>query len=286
MNTTTQFPILKGYMSEYSKFFEDLGVDLEYLYRTILVKCPELVARKPILSIDQVSALKNKLYDLLSLPHLGLALGKQVRSSAFLPPGSALFEVHQPTFENLLKLMIATINATYPTVSLRYFETDRAAGLQVTAHEPDAASKRMAIETVMVNVSNHFPVFLGESVGPEFMSFDYARPTYAGQYEQYFSCDMEFNAEHSAILIPKELLQANIVIAENSYACVRDLYLGGSTLPTKLSSLSKRLQTYLAEVHCGDGFPTLDVAASHLCLSPRTLRRHLKLLNTSYFEEI
>ena len=30
----------------------------------------------------------------------------------------------------------------------------------------------------------------------------------------------------------------------------------------------------------------LDAAASHSCLSPRTLRRHLKLLNTSYFEEI
>lgn len=267
-------------------FFEDLGIDMEYVYRTILVNCPELVARKPILSIDQVSALKNKLCDLLGMPHLGLALGKQVRSAAFLPPGSALYREHQPTFKTLLQSMITTINATYPTVSLRYLETDHVAGLQVTAHEPDAASKRMAVETVMVNVSNHFPVFLGEAVGPECMTFDYGRPSYAGQYDQYFSCDLKFGAEHSAILIPKELLHMNIAITESSYACVRDLYLSGSNLPAKLSSLSKRLHTYLADIRVEDGFPTLDVAADHLCISPRTLRRHLNMLNTSYFEEI
>lgn len=283
MNTNQSSP-LKKYMSEYTAFFEGLGVDLHYLYRNLFIQYPE--SRPHPLSIDQVSALKNKLYDLLGMPHLGLALGKQVRTSAFIPSSIELFQHNQPTFAELLKIIGRNINASFPSVSLEYFETDKVVGLKIKSFNSSESSNRITVENFVVNLYNHVSLFLGDDVEPEFIAFDYPKPVYGNTYHQYFSCDLRFNFGYSAIVLSKEVSNAIILPTEKNYKQIQDLYLSGSNLPFKVSSVSKKFNLLLSESKDKETYPSLETSAQRLGLSPRTFRRYLKILNTSYLDEI
>lgn len=266
-------------------FFEDHGVDLQYLYRSLLVQFPNLCTSRHPLSIGQVSALKSKLYDLLAIPDLGLALGKQVRTAVFFPRKAELFKVRQPTFMELLKLISRDITDSFPSVSLRYFETDKSVGLRMESYNDTDSSNRMTIENFVVNLHSQLTLFLGDGVGPEYIEFNYSKPTYGDVYDQYLDCDLRFDSAHSAIVIAKEVASQKILLTEQNYRQIKELYLSGSSLPFKLSALSKRFNVMLSSLS-DESFPSLEASAHRLCVSARTFRRHLKMLNTSYFNEI
>ncbi len=113
--------------------------------------------------------------------------------------------------------------------------------------------------------------------------FSYERPKVLEAYEEFFSIPLFFNQDQNRIVLPEALLKQPLVFYNKDSAQLNE-----QTCQERLSEVCPD-NTVLDRVKFvirRDIFQelSLDILASELCMSPRTLRRHLQSHETSYKE--
>ena len=111
----------------------------------------------------------------------------------------------------------------------------------------------------------------------------YPAPDYLQYYQESFGGAVVFDSLTTQIRFPVEYLKLPLILAE----------------PISAKSAEKQCESQLASIENSEGliaeirrlmldkhgcFPNLENLAEHLYTTPRTLTRHLKVLNTSYQE--
>lgn len=219
-----------------------------------------------------------------ALPHcaeLGLELGRRMHVSAYGMIGYAALSA--ATFGDAWRLLLRypALLGTYFDLSLRvegelvwisasdYVIGD---GLEVFNREMCLASLKLICEDL-----------LGRPLVPHAAQFSHPRPAYAAHYLHSFDCPLQFDAPRSAFAVPASCLQQRLPLADP--VTHADMLERCRRLNAEFSSrqawLQRVRQLLAAQLSAPPG---LERLAQQLHCSPRTLRRHLQELGTSYQE--
>ena len=122
---------------------------------------------------------------------------------------------------------------------------------------------------------------LRQPLSLEGAEFTYARPDYVSRYAQSFPCPLRFEAQRNAFAFPAALLERRLPLADSvthgdMVERCRRLNAEFSSRQAWLERVRQLLAAQLAEP------PGLENLAQQMHCSPRTLRRHLQELGTSY----
>ena len=122
---------------------------------------------------------------------------------------------------------------------------------------------------------------LGEPIQPTELLLPYRQPLHAQMYHEKLDCPVEFAAPLCALGFDARLLERPLPLAD-PVSCHNGLQ-QCLKLESQLNSghdLLELIRQYLTRHLRGDG--SLDAVAAYLNRSPRSLRRHLQELHTSY----
>jgi len=144
-------------------------------------------------------------------------------------------------------------------------------------------NKLFAIEVLITSLQRQIEDLLGKPFSFDQIQLSYPAPHYKDAYQNYCQCPIEFNAEHDAIWISlgdmnQALPLANPMSQKQSIAICQ-------TEMARLDNIRKgdiqwRLRhEFQKHEHIPD---SLDNIATHMAMSPRTLRRKLQISGTSY----
>lgn len=128
-------------------------------------------------------------------------------------------------------------------------------------------------------IAHALSTLLGDDVAHLRIELPFAAPLWQPMASKYFPCVLAFDAEQLAFQLPVGLLdRRNPVGQPATYAAaLRQCELERLGLKTDLST---RIAAYLAAR--GERPPAVEEVASAFCLSPRSLRRELARVGTSY----
>ena len=113
------------------------------------------------------------------------------------------------------------------------------------------------------------------------LEFSYANPGVGNEFESFFGNPVRFNCSANRVIIPKATLSQNIIFA-NTESAQENEKLCGQHL-AQVHSDQKVIQNVKAAIR---SMPfnevSLEALAQQLCMSPRSLRRHLQGQGVSY----
>jgi len=112
--------------------------------------------------------------------------------------------------------------------------------------------------------------------------FQHAEPKDISEYEQFFCCPIEFNCENNSVVFDKALLDAPIPESDPALNLVLCRHADDmlKKLPRR-EDIVERVREQLTKALRG-GNPSIEAIAESLNMTPRTLQRHLKEVNTSH----
>jgi AraC-like DNA-binding protein len=167
-------------------------------------------------------------------------------------------------------LVALTVDEGRATVRVRFDET-----------LPLGAVQRPVLEAVVLAVKNLLDAISMGACHFEAASFPFAAPAYAPLARQLFACDVRYGAPWAGLTLPRGVLDVPlraadpIALREAVNICERELERVASAV-----TYAGRVRRLLLERQ--HGFPSLEVAARQLFLTPRTLHRRLVDEGTSF----
>ncbi len=146
----------------------------------------------------------------------------------------------------------------------------------------DTPGYRFATEAAPIEVIHGARMLSRTHVVPREVRFVHARPEHAARLEAFFGCDVRFGAEDNALVFQPEHLVLPVAQA--------DAQLGAFLKQIAEGALGKRGGEEgpldgVKRILAGElqrGVPSIDVVASRLATSERTLRRRLEKSGTTF----
>lgn len=219
-------------------------------------------------------------------PDIGLRLGTRI------PFGL------RPLLDNLLAAS-ATLGAALELVDRRSLHptsifgwrhrADQVAGIAtyVAVAPPDFVRARWHLDLQCASaLSDLRRILLSADFSPLEVGFAYPRPMSSRLHRTIFGCPVLFGQPETSISISAEMLELPLPGANPSLVkLLESLADQRSDEPTPPGDLRTLLRRHIA-ASLRSGTPQLDSAARALGLSPRTLRRRLQALGTSFQAEV
>lgn len=240
------------------------------------------VLRKPWGRITYAAfeTLEENALELTGDPALGLAFGAQVQL-ADIGGSLALTALSSPTAADALRVALQYCRTLVPgwEFELR-IEDGRAT---VSARETILRGPLLvfATEAVAVGFRGLARQVLGE-VPMATVRFRYPRPAHAAEYARYFDGPMEFDARRTETEFDAAVLSQPLPSSDPDRAARAELYCAEEAEMVPVSGLVAEIRHALASWQGGP--PTLNALASLLQTSPRSLRRDLHVMGTSFQE--
>ncbi|MDH1263835.1 MULTISPECIES: AraC family transcriptional regulator [unclassified Pseudomonas] len=210
---------------------------------------------------------------------LGLELGRRLHVSSYGLLGYAALSA--ATFGDAWRLLFR-----YPALLGTYFRLelhveDELAWVCASGYRDAAALEVFNVEMCLASLKLIGDELLGQPLPLVRAEFQYARPDYVPGYTGSFPCELVFEAERNAFAFPAALLERRLPLAdpvthgEVVERCRRQNAEFNSR-QAWLERVRQLLAAQLAEP------PGLENLAQQMHCSPRTLRRRLQELGTSY----
>lgn len=214
-----------------------------------------------------------------SVDGLGYELGMRVGLTTHLPTGYALLS--QPTLREVIKFGVKYSKLIVPVYQGCLTEGPEHASVSITLNfTPEPALQYYYHDMALTAVWKALRNLLGEVWPGVALWFDYPEPSYFAEFRELLpSC--RFNMESNQLIFPVQQLDRKIstgdpVMAELMARKFQEKHLGGQ-LPKQIV---ERVRCEL--VSNGNGYPDLEVVSRRLCMSVRTLKRHLQQAGTSF----
>jgi len=210
---------------------------------------------------------------------MGLELGRSLHVSSYGLLGYAALSAD--TLGDALRLLLH-----YPALLGTYFRLEllvheEQAWLRASNYRDRAALEAFNVEMCLASMKLTCDELLGQPVSVSQACFRHARPGYAERYGESFPCALSFAASDNAFAFPAALLERPLPLADSvthggMVERCRRLNAEFSSRQAWLERVRQLLAAQLAEP------PGLENLAQQMYCSPRTLRRHLQELGTSY----
>lgn len=140
---------------------------------------------------------------------------------------------------------------------------------------------QLVVEELFRDIQPLIGLLLGRKHTPEKICFSYPAPPYQHLYHQVFQCPVVFDQlfceyRFDAAILDEPLAEADLTTARACEKSCQDLL--------KEMDINEDLTSRICQILLSvpGRFPSLDEIASKLHIGPRTLRRRLKTLGTSY----
>ncbi|AYB31484.1 AraC family transcriptional regulator [Chryseolinea soli] len=214
---------------------------------------------------------------------LGLHIGQHIGASAFGMLG--YLSQSCKTLEDALTTIVK-FNATIS--SIFKYKLEFSEGLVHVGFEPIPLyekkypeSARQAVDVSATSFAMQMSRLTGKNLRPVYVEFTYSKRA-PQEYERVFHAPVKFNAQRNGVTITREQYVTPIISYDKSLFALFNAMLvkkqnalsNENTLPEKIRSLL--LFDFNGQV------PALEIMASHLSMTPRTLQRKLTDEGTSY----
>lgn len=210
---------------------------------------------------------------------LGLELGRSLHVSSYGLLGYAALSA--ATFGDAWRLLLQ-----YPALLGTYFDLqlqveDGLAWVSAGDYRDAAELEVFNVEMCLASLKLIGDELLGRPLPLARAEFRHARPAYVARYELSFDCPLGFDAARNAFAFPAELLTRRLPLADPVTHCevVERCRRQNAEFTSRQAWLERVRQALAAQLAAPPG---LEALAQQLHCSPRTLRRHLQELGTSY----
>lgn len=210
---------------------------------------------------------------------LGLELGRSLHVSSYGLLGYAALSA--ATFGDAWRLLLQ-----YPALLGTYFRLELSvegelAWICASGYRDVAALEVFNVEMCLASLKLTGDELLRQPLPLQAAEFSYARPGYVQSYAHSFPCALRFAAGRNGFAFPAEWLERRLPLADSvthgdMLERCRRLNAEFSSRQAWLQRVRQLLAAQLAEP------PGLENLALQMHCSPRTLRRHLQELGSSY----
>lgn len=216
-------------------------------------------------------------------PALGLLLGERLVINTHGILGFAAQQSESLSQAIQLVQRYIALRTTLFDLEHEHNETTQLEHLRFRANFALGACEQMLLEAVMLAVKNIFDTITLGCARPRQVSFPFPEPTYASLAIDMFGCEVAYGQSWAGFTLDTELLEQPLKMAdpaafrEAEKICQQEL----RKLEAKTSTSAGVRRIMLEKQH---GFPSLNVTARLLHLTPRTLHRRLLEEGTSFKE--
>lgn len=268
-----------GYAYAMADIIAGMGCDKGLLLRNSGI--PENIpAETPMfISILQYEALIKNALKISGDPAIGLKIGEGIK---FGHHGTFAFAALSfPTVWDAMKVGLKFSRLMNNIIELQLEEGETFHIIRFESACFSGVVYRAVIEIVMAMFCQQFKFMLEGDLGGMKISFRYEKPDYGELYTHVLEPMTRFEADANEIHIPitlanKPLAMANPITAR--------LFVEECNKALARMNEQRGVPDQVREqlVMANNGFPSLDEVAARIHISPRTLRRHLKIAGTSF----
>jgi AraC-like DNA-binding protein len=264
------------YTAELVDLLEEEGVSPGDVLRTTGITARQL--RDPdelITHLQQLRVYQNAIA-LAPTPGLGFRLGARFKPGHHGVLGHALLCAESGRDELRITFHYARIRGFLLDFQLRE-ETDFTA---LCAHDimPLGPAHEMAVEELLAMFAGP-PSRRGATASPSEIYIDYPAPAHRPQYDALFNCPIHFGAETAELRIPNAVL--DVPRAMSNKQMLRICEERCQAILERLGSGGQMADRVRSQLLAARGFG-LDAVATRMAMSPRTLRRRLRVEGTSF----
>ena len=274
---TYSFPLMLGVAAE-------LGIQRDAILDSTSLRLEELETEGTLISFLQALKFLRRLIKLSPRPDIGLLIGSRYQISTYGVLGYAMMSC--ATWLDALQLAGNYHRAASSLVHVEVVPGDSPGILNLLAKPfyPDLHDiEPFTVEKLFASLVAVSRPLLQKPALPRSVRFAYPAPAYAAEYEKFFACPVQFDTpdnrfEWELDILSQPLLPANKVSAEMGRKLCEEF------MPQHPMEDSWSRQVSDILLAAPGTLPDMEQVASQLCLSSRTLRRNLRLEDTTFQE--
>jgi len=241
-----------------------------------------LESTKGFIPFEQYQQMILNAYQALNSSSLGLQLGAELGLTTHGMLGIAALA--SLTYGDAIKLTARFFKCRFPVIECHYQETDDAIILELHESISIEQVKPFLIESIFTSLREVSKLLIGGAHEKITFEFDFPEPDYQEEYAYSLGANLVFDRSACRMVVPKKIKSAALKLAEPltrelaEKSCEKML----ENFPQQ-SSLTEKIRLIL---NCDEHellnftFPQMEKIAIGLNMSPRTLRRRLKLEGT------
>ncbi len=269
------------YMASLARLLKKRGISTKDFLEGSGISVQSIENPDVLISYSQYETLiENALY-LSNEPALGLFLGQYHNITSHGLLGQAVLT--SPNMEKALRLTLRYIKTRNQLIDLDVEIKGKSVTLLFDVAIASERSRIFFIESMISGICSLWKLLLGEDMSATEINVKFPAPEYYPLYEQMLKVPVAFNQENNAMRFPKKSLHRAFILSNPLLANIAE-----QQCEALLNSIthSKWLPVRIRQqlLKNPGQFPKLDALAEEINIHPRTLRRRLRNLNTSYQE--
>ena len=259
---------------------EENGIDRSVLLKNTGID-PQLLADPSArLTYQQLLLLAENLIRNYSDESAGLDLGAAININQFGMLGYAVLSC--ANLRSALDLGMKYHTLVDPAFTFEVIDTGEYSAVRLTSHIPFDHIYRMICDVFVATFSTLARFLTGQyEAQPVEVHLNHPEPPYSARYKEFFDCPILFDQPRTEFIISHEVLSLPLVMADQATTAMAENQCEEilTRMGPKEGIIAKVRRILLSNP---GHFPPVDVVASHLATSTRTLSRSLQDVGTSY----
>lgn len=227
------------------------------------------------ISLEHTLALWRSIEQLSADPLLGFHVGKSLKPAHFQLVAFTLLS--SPTLGDASEKILKYQRLISDGGAFTMLPQQKTTALIYTPTESDFSYHQ--IDAVMVAILSFMRWLLGREIVPLRVSFSHGEKAGLSQYQSFFGCEVDFNAESSSILLNSELLQETLPGFDQVLATVHEQMADNQLQRLIEPDIVAKVQECL--ISSEEGISRDEIAAQ-LAMSGRSLQRKLQQQGSSF----
>lgn len=231
------------------------------------------------LTYQQILLLAGNLVREYPAETLGLDLGKAININQFGMLGYAILSCAD--LRSALRLGLKYHSLVDPAFTFEVVDQGETTAVRLTSHIPLEHMYRLMCDVFIAIFATLARFLTGKEINAREVHLNHPVPSYAHEYQGLFNCPVLFDQPRTEFIIDSILLDTPLAMADQATAAMAESQCEEilARMGPKEGIVAKVRRILLSNPGT---FPPVDVVASHLATSTRTLSRSLQDVGTSY----
>ncbi|HKU37831.1 MAG TPA: AraC family transcriptional regulator [Polyangiales bacterium] len=255
-----------------------LGADRAQLLENVGISDATLASPEARISYRQYGILTGNALRLTGNSALGLDYGRNIRAAQMGPLGLAL--MNSPNLGAAIDALLRHSHSLLPAFDLALRVEGEHAILSATETLSLDPFRVFSTEAVLASIDVQIRSIVGSAWKVRAVRLQYPQPEHAARYAELFEAEILFDQPANEIEFDASLLSTQIAFADPATAKLAEQFCAEQLGPHVAEGLLGQVRKLLDSAR--GPLPNLDQLSRTLQTSPRTLRRSLHAMGTSY----